>query len=173
MDIVSHGLWGGIAFGRSNKKSFRLSFLFGIAPDLLSFGPFFAAVFMGLAKRPQFFPEPPDPSLIPSYVHNLYSFTHSLAVFAVAFVLLWVILRKPIWESLAWGFHIILDIFTHSYQFFPTPFLWPISEFEVNGWPWTSPKIFFPNIAVLVILYVWFFIHKRGTRIKADAPNKQ
>ena len=28
MDIVSHGLWGGIVFGRQNKKSFRRAFFF-------------------------------------------------------------------------------------------------------------------------------------------------
>jgi hypothetical protein len=36
MDVISHGLWGGVAFGRKNKKYFWWSFGFGIMPDLLS-----------------------------------------------------------------------------------------------------------------------------------------
>ena len=38
MDIVSHGLWGAIAFGRKSRSSFWLAFLIGLAPDLFSFG---------------------------------------------------------------------------------------------------------------------------------------
>ncbi len=38
MDIVSHGLWGALAFGRSSRPSFWLAFVIGFAPDLLSFG---------------------------------------------------------------------------------------------------------------------------------------
>ncbi len=47
MDIVSHGLWGGAAFGRKNKKSFWVAFLFGVLPDLLAFGPFFIGIQSG------------------------------------------------------------------------------------------------------------------------------
>jgi len=162
MDILSHGLWGGIAFGRKNRRSFWLSFFFGIAPDLFSFGIFFISMFLtGRIFRPDFSSEPPDPSLIPQYVHSFYSVTHSLIMFAIAFFLLWLIFKKPIWESLAWVFHILLDIFTHSYKFFPTPFLWPISDFKFNGWPWVLPGIFFTNFALLVMLYVWFYLVKK------------
>lgn len=161
MDIVSHGLWGSLAFGRKSRKGFWLAFLFGIGPDLFSFGPFFAASFLGFAERPRFGSEPPDPSLIPAYVHQLYHVTHSLPLFAVFFLVLALILRRPLWEFGAWGFHVLFDIPTHSYAFFPTPFLWPISEFKFNGWQWGSPWIFFPNIGALAVLYFWFFLRRR------------
>ncbi len=41
MDIFSHGLYGGVAFGRISKRDYITAFLFGIAPDLLAFGTFF------------------------------------------------------------------------------------------------------------------------------------
>jgi hypothetical protein len=164
MDILSHGLWGGIAFGRTNRRSFGLAFAFGILPDLVPFGPFHLGVLFGLAQRPHFGPEPPDPSLFPEYVHRAYSVTHSLVVFLLAFALLWVVFRKPIWESLAWGLHILLDIFTHSFRFFPTPFLWPISDFKVNGWHWGRPEIFIPNVVLLALLYIWFLYRRRRVR---------
>ncbi len=158
MDIISHGLWGGVAFGRRNKKSFWLSFLFGIMPDVLAFGPFFASVFLGLQKGPQFSSEPPDPGLIPLYVHRLYSMSHSLIIFTLLFAALWIIRQKPFWEFSAWGAHILVDIPTHSYQFFPTPFLWPLSNITVNGVPWGNPWIFIPNVTLLITLYMYFFV---------------
>ena len=160
MHIVSHGLWGGIAFGRKNRRNFGLAFCFGVLPDLCAFGPFYLAVVLGLAERPHFGHEPPDPSLFPAYVHRVYSVTHSLIVFLVAFALLWVVVRKPIWETSAWGLHILVDIFTHSSRFFPTPFLWPISDVTVNGWPWWRPAIFVPNVILLTLLYGWFLLRR-------------
>ena len=158
MDVVSHGLWGSLAFGRKNRKSFWTAFCFGVAPDLFSFGVFFLSTLLGFSERPHFGSEPPDPALIPAYVGSLYNFTHSLLVFAAAFLLLGVIVRRPVWEASAWGLHILFDIPTHSYRFFPTPFLWPLSGFRVNGQSWASPWIFFPNIIILALLYLWFFI---------------
>jgi len=162
MDIVSHGLWGGIALGRASRRSFWTAFLIGTAPDLFSFGLVFAN---GLLAHGLDFlnglGHPPDPSLIPTYVHTLYNATHSLVVFVAVFVLVWIVRRKPFMELGAWGLHIAVDIFTHSEAFFPTPFLWPLSEARVNGVPWSDPLIFFPNVLLLVALYAWYFLWKR------------
>ena len=167
MDTLSHGLWGSLAFGRKNKRSFWLAFFFGAAPDLFSFGPFFVSAFLGLVPRPQFSGAPPPESAIPGYVHFLYNPTHSLIIFAAAFLAVWLIRKKPLWEICAWGLHILYDIPLHTEHFFPTPFLWPAASYRFNGWSWGSPWIFFPNVALLIILYSWFFlIRKRhGKRI--------
>ena len=161
MDIVSHGLYGAIAFGRKNRRSFWLSFFLGVSPDLFSFGTYFIATFLGFYPRLNFSPEPPDPSLIPAYVGSLYNITHSLIIFLAVFLAVWLIRKKPLWELSAWGLHVLLDIPTHSYSFFPTPFLWPLSGIKIDGWHWGSPWIFIPNVAFLVLLYSWFFIKKR------------
>lgn len=168
MDIVSHGLWGAIAFGRKNKKSFWLSFFFGIAPDLFSFGIFFIATVLGFHEWLHF-GEPPQDHLIPSYVKGLYAVTHSVLVFAAAFILVWFVRKKPLWEMAAWGLHIPFDIFTHSYQFFPTPFLWPLFDVKVNGIPWSRPEILIPNVALLAALYLWFFV----VRARLNRGNNQ
>jgi hypothetical protein len=55
----------------------------------------------------------------------------------------------------------VLDIFTHDIQFFPTPFLWPISDFHVNGHMWGTPEIFIPNVMVLAGLYGWWWYKKK------------
>lgn len=161
MDIISHGLWGSIAFGRKNRKSFWAAFCFGVAPDFFSFGLFTISVWLGMASGPDWQSGAPSPDAIPQYVHSLYNITHSLVVFGIAFGLVWLIRRRPLWEMAAWGLHILVDIPTHSDRFFPTPFLWPVSSFHIDGHPWASPEIFFPNVVLLLILYVWYFLIRK------------
>ena len=161
MDILSHGLYGSVTFGRKNRLSFWLSFFFGIAPDLFSFGFYTAGTWIGLFDHPDWSSgNHPDPSQIPLFVHTFYNYTHSLVIFALIFGLVWLVRRKPLWVMAGWGLHILVDIPTHSAEFFPTPFLWPISSFSVDGHPWSSPEIFIPNILLLCVLYAWFYIIK-------------
>lgn len=165
MDVVSHGLWGGLAFGRTKRRDYWLAFAFGILPDVLSFGIFTVAQIFGWATRIEWSTGPVDAN-VPIYVHTLYNYTHSFIIFALIFSLVWIFIHKPFIPLLSWGFHIILDIFTHSTTFFATPFLWPLSSFKVNGTPWSHPLIFFPNWILLISLYiVWFILNKRRKSI--------
>lgn len=165
MDIISHGLWGGAAFGRENRKQFWWSFFFGIAPDLFSFGLFTIMTVLGLASGPEWGRGVPLESAIPPYVHSLYNITHSFFIFAVVFGLVYLIRRKPFLPMLAWPLHIIVDIPTHSTSFFPTPFLWPfLDNVRVNGIPWSHPIIFIPNLVLLAVVYFWFFYYKPRER---------
>lgn len=159
MDILSHGLWGGIAFGRKDKKAFWWSFAFGIAPDFFSFGILTIATLLGLAKRPEWSAGGhPGAGMIPQYVYQLYNVTHSFIPFAVIFALVWIFRKKPFLPMLAWPLHILMDIPTHSTEFFPTPFLWPFfNNIRVNGIPWSHAYIFIPNWIALVGLYAWWY----------------
>ena len=161
MDIISHGLWGSLVFGRQNRKNFWMAFFFGIAPDIFSFGVFAPLYWLGIVSGPDWSLGPPDPSAIPQYVHSLYHITHSLIVFSIVFSLVWLIRQKPFWEMSAWGLHILVDIPTHSNSFFPTPFLWPFSDFHISGIPWSHPVIFIPNVVLLAGLYLWFFVIRK------------
>ncbi len=160
MDIISHGLWGGVTVGRKNWKSFLLAFFFGIAPDLFSFGIFFVQ---------RVFTEgfdvshsgPPEITTIPLYVHTMYDITHSLVVFSIVFIVVWLFFERPVYEMFAWLFHILLDIPTHSSEFFPTPFLWPLSDVTIDGRNWSNPEIFVPNLILLALAYIWFYRSKR------------
>ena len=168
MDILSHGLWGAIAFGRRSRPSFWLTFVIGLAPDLLSFGLLWVAVGLGMADKPDFSHGTPPESTIPHYVHHLYNVTHSLVVFLVVFLLVWALLRRPLWELAAWGLHVLVDVPTHSYAFFPTPVFWPFFNWKFDGWQWTAPAILIPNYVLLVSFYGWFALQsinaKRGIR---------
>ncbi|MBX3234913.1 MAG: hypothetical protein KF814_02065 [Nitrospiraceae bacterium] len=156
MDIVSHGLWGALAFGRRNRTSFCLAFAIGLAPDLFSFGILWVAATMGISPKPDFSQGTPPESTIPPYVHHLYDVTHSFVVFLAVFALLRILLKRPLWELGAWGLHVLVDIPTHSYAFFPTPFLWPLSNWKFDGWQWNQSAVLIPNFTLLLLLYGWF-----------------
>lgn len=154
MDVFSHALWGGVVAGRKSKKYFWWAFGLGLFPDAASFGILMIARILGLAQGLDFSSGVPDANLVPNFVHVLYNISHSFVTFGVIFLLVWLILKKPFWPLLAWGFHILLDIPSHSFEFFPTPFLWPVSNFMINGISWGENIVFVPNVIFLILLYV-------------------
>ncbi len=150
MDFFAHGLWTYAIFHR--KKYRWWAVLFGLLPDVLSFGLFLA---LNLASGT--FPRgAPRLSTIPAWVFQSYNWTHSLVIFGIAFALIFIFTKKWLWPLTGWAIHIITDIPTHSASFFPTPFLWPASKFSFNGIGWTAPWFMAANylalIAVLVVI---------------------
>lgn len=165
MDIISHGLYGGVAFGRLSKRDYITAFFFGIAPDLFSFGIFFVAnlVSGGTMGKPHL-------ESIPQYVHSAYDVTHSLVVYAVVVAILWYFGKKHLaWLTLAWPLHILVDIPTHDTTFFPTPFLWPVSNFHIDGVSWGQPMIFIPNVILILFLYTYWYIRRRKIENRVES----
>jgi len=69
--------------------------------------------------------------------------------------------RVP-FELLGWLLHILIDIPTHSYSFYPTPFLWPISQFKFDGISWAIPWFMIANYSALALVFLsLFLINKR------------
>ncbi len=162
MDIISHGLYGGIGFGRKSKHTYLVAFFFGILPDALSFGVYFILALFGVFEFGHSASGPPDAALIPQFVHTMYDITHSLVIYTLFAAILYAIGKKMLlWLSLGWPLHILVDIPTHSSAFFPTPFLWPLSDYSINGIPWSDPWIFFPNVALIIGLYTYWWYRRR------------
>lgn len=173
MDILAHGLWThaihrGVATAKNiklTKRNIWIAIFFGLAPDLFSFGPYFIQeiVFHGR----QLFGGPPNPALIPTYVYYSYNFTHSIVVFLAVFLLLWTVFRKPYWLMFGWGLHILFDIFSHDVNFFPTPFLFPVSNFKFDGISWSNPAFMAVNYSLLIMFYAGLFLFMK---LKKKAP---
>lgn len=172
MDIFSHGIWSGIAASAINKKIkkplnvWRAAF-WGVFPDLFAFIIPFVGLFwyrvIGvdvIAPSPSE-AEPPagNNSWIFRLAGFLYPFSHSLIVFLLVFALVFLICRRPVWEMGAWLFHIFIDIPTHSYRFYPTPFLWPVSGWKFNGFSWGEPWFVILNYSL--ILFAYFIFRRR------------
>ncbi|UCC43343.1 MAG: hypothetical protein JSU65_09365 [Candidatus Zixiibacteriota bacterium] len=164
MDFVSHALWGGVTFGRKNKRGFSVAAGVSIMPDVLTEGLFMVLYLLDIGGMPGWESGHPNITDFPMYARTLYNMTHSLIIFVVVFMLLGFVARRPIWVVAAWGLHILIDIPTHSLALFPTPFLWPVSDFRVDGIGWDNPMILAIDIILLLVAYsLWlgFRLHRK------------
>ncbi len=164
MDTLAHGLYGGAAFAKKSKRSFWLAFFFGVFPDLAAFGLHFPVVFYNrfILNDPAYVRiEPPAAHMIPDYVYGIYNFSHSLVIFVLVFAIVWYIRKRPMYELSAWGLHILMDIPSHTHAFFPTPFLYPLSAFSVNGISWGTPWFFYSYWGILIGIYGYVFLSRR------------
>ena len=177
MDLISHALWSAllaklINFKKRNKLKIGLAALFGALPDIFAFAPVFIYAFyqlfastLDLAEffQPENF-EPPqaDTIFINRLTFFLYELSHSLLVFLLIFSLVALIYRKLIWEMGAWLLHILIDIPTHSFAFYPTPFLWPFSNYKFDGLSWAHPLFLLINY--FLIFLVWWLIKLISSR---------
>jgi hypothetical protein len=173
MDFVSHALWGGIAFGQRNRKIFFTAACISILPDVLTEGLFGGLYLFDIGSMPGWENGHPDITAYPIWAQNLYNFTHSAIVFGLCFLLIWAVTRKPVWVTGAWGLHILIDIPTHSLDLFPTPFLWPISDYRFNGIGWHNPMVFVANIVLLLGAYSLWLKRRKGTVAQTMADTKR
>lgn len=150
MDTLSHALWGRGLFGFRGHP--WLAIWFGAMPDIFSFGAFFLiSIFNG-----QYFKGKPPLDAIPSWTFFTYDLFHSLLIAGVAVGVVALFRRDIAWAMLAWVFHILLDIPTHSKAYFATRMFWPISDFAIDGISWaTHPIIWLSNLAGLLLLFLW------------------
>ena len=176
MDIFAHAFWTH-AIHRSTaiqkkfnltKKEIWLVIFFGIAPDLFSFGIFFVErIYRWLFRSSEFFLSgAPDPSSIPHYVYNAYNYTHSLVIFLLFFCIIWLLRKKAPWLIFGWGLHILIDIFSHSTDFFATPFLFPLSDVKINGVSWGHPVFMVINYSSIILIYLIFYLFKKSRYAK-------
>lgn len=175
MDVFAHGLWAGAAAKAANKSSAIAgkikrplkvwqAVFWGIFPDLFAFTLPFAWMFWNIAFGNLSFSDFPRPEnvepaardtlLVFNLTAYLYNISHSLIIFVLIFALFWIVLQRPVWEMSGWLLHILVDIPTHSYRFYPTPFLWPISEWKFNGFSWGTPWFLILNYSAIILVYL-------------------
>lgn len=179
MDILAHALWAlilGKGLSRQLKQRVNLRWItfWGIFPDLFAFALYtiFSLVNSGSLHPPHTLAAATPETLEIIQISNLlYQGSHSLIIFLVLFFLVWEVLillsrnargPQPILESfpvilLGWGLHILMDIPTHSKTFYPTPFLWPFSEWTFNGFSWGQPWFMIVNYSLIIFLLWWLW----------------
>jgi len=151
MDIFAHALWTYAIFHKQKYKWWGA--FFGILPDILSFGPFFVYYHLILGNNFK-------NDLINDSVFVMYNITHSLVIFTIFVITVYYITRKIPWLMFGWGMHILIDIPTHTKDFFPTPFLWPLFSLKINGISWGEPWFMIINYSLLIIVYSWIIYKK-------------
>lgn len=188
MDFFSHVFWTWAAFKILKEKikkplNIKLAIFWGVFPDLFAFAiPIALIIFnilLGKAgisdfPRPETL-EPPERDSIPIFhlLSLLYSISHSLIIFLIVFMaisgfFLAICSRRKIsksfhipWEMSGWFVHILIDIPTHSTQFYSTPFLWPISDIKFDGLSWGTPWFLALNYLVVIIVYFAYLRKKK------------
>jgi len=163
MDTFAHGLWaaaGAITARRAAGVPVRPGWTvwWGVFPDVLAFGPMVAA---GLWLRVTG-GAAPEGHLLP-HVHiglPLYPAAHSVLVFLLVFGVVTILARRIVFEMLGWLLHILIDIPTHSLDYYATRFLWPISEYRIDGIAWWTPWFWAATYGALAVVY--FLLWKAG-----------
>ncbi len=163
MEVVAHGLWAaaaGISASRSGLVTLRVPWAvwWAVFPDVLAFGPSFA---VGLWLRVS---GGVDSAAAHSghlpHVHlglPLYPAAHSVVTFLVVFAVATILTRRVVVELLGWLLHILIDIPTHSFSYYATRFLWPVSDVRVDGIAWWTPWFWFATYMALAVVYLWLW----------------
>lgn len=166
MEIVAHSLWAAAAAITAKRtKGIRLHIGWTVwwagFPDILAFAPSAAAgLWLRLANGPG--PGQANGHLLP-HVHiglPLYPAGHSLIVFLLAFGLVSLLARRIVLEMLGWLLHILIDIPTHSLSYYATRFLWPVSDFRIDGIAWWVPWFWVATYVALAGVY--FLMWRKG-----------
>lgn len=188
MDVFSHGLWAGAAakgINISSKKPRRinpwLAAFWGVFPDVFAFGISFVWLFVGLVSGSIDRSVIPDPNAAEPTSQTggwifalsaiLYNFSHSLVIFTLVIGIVvfikftWKQSRSLIefipWEMGGWLLHIISDVPTHSYRFYPTPIFWPLSNWKFDGFSWGVWWFMLLNYGALSIAFLTIYYKKK------------
>ncbi|MBT4446570.1 hypothetical protein HOA92_00690 [archaeon] len=166
MDILAHGVWA-IILIKFIKDQFKIkaklwqAFFFGIFPDIIAFTfltiwSFFNFGLIHPEKHGAEMIGTLGPTLS-TISEVLYSFSHSLVVIGIIILVIFIVLKKIPIVLLAWPLHILLDIPTHTSAFYPTPFLWPVSEITFSGIQWSNPLFMKINYAMMIFAICFLY----------------
>ncbi|MCU0926782.1 MAG: hypothetical protein MUF44_12340 [Hydrogenophaga sp.] len=184
MDIVAHGWWLGVGFGAAalaghtqpTARTTELMLGLALAPDLIhllpvAIGELEASGNLGtLSIYALALPgaEPPMSATVAWWAHHLHCIFHSAVVATGVTLALRVALKRWWLPLLGWWSHIVIDVFTHSPDFYPSPVLYPFTYRGFDGVAWNRPVFQVLNYSALVAVTLWLLW--RWQRSSRDRP---
>lgn len=170
MDTLAHGLWAGL-LAKGNQKTKSVTWwtiFFGTFPDLLGFGwvfvyIFYQKIFLNISTT--FGPGAVIDPFISLWSNYTYAWGHSLLVWGLVFTLVYFLTKKVFWPFFGWLLHILVDIPTHTIEFYPTPFLWPLSEYRFNGFSWGQGWFMIFNYGSLLLVFLYLKFDKQIKKV--------
>jgi hypothetical protein len=179
MDIVAHGAWAGlgVAFACRRRpipaRTVAAVVALAVLPDLAQLLPL-----VGLAaSRGDFHvlhayatatpgSEPLLPPAVAFWSHHLHCVLHSAVAAAVVTALSWALMRTLWLPLLGWWSHVVIDVFTHSAEFYPSPVLYPFTYWGFDGVAWNAPWFMALNYgAIAAALVLWRVARRRAGRV--------
>ena len=168
MDILAHGLWAGAAVmaiaPRHTPPRARViwSMALAVAPDLGHMLPVTGWAMTTLSSSDWWQyataspgQEPSMPEAVAGWAHQLHCVLHSAVVAAAVTLLVWWRWRMFWLPLMGWWQHIVIDVFTHSAEFFPSPVFYPLTYWGFDGWAWNQPGALWLNYGALAVVWVW------------------
>ena len=144
--------------------------MFGLLPDTISWMPwFFVNLFQGKFGEPNL-------SMLPDWIWTMYGVGHSLVlallIIALFFGISYYKKKELPYFMLAWPLAILMDIVTHSREFLPTPFLWPISAWKFPGFSWGQWWFMILNYSLIAVCIIGIIVWKK-LNIKRNKGKKR
>jgi len=185
MDILAHALWAGAGMGLAGqrrpmkRRTVALTIALAALPDIFHLLPIMGWWLLGdgtlatlrayaIAVPGQ---EPPLSPIVNLVSHHLHCIAHSAIVAAAVTLLLWALLRSLWIPLLGWWSHIVIDVFTHSADFYPAPVLYPITQRGFDGLAWNTPSFMIANYAALGMVGVWLLASRTTGRRRSLGAN--
>jgi hypothetical protein len=175
MDIVAHALWAGAgAVALRRRAPVSTQTLTGIVllaalPDVLHLMPLLAWTLSGNAPLQLVYDtivalpgrEPPVPETVRFLGTHLYFVMHSAIVLGALTLLLWILRRRFPIVLLGWWSHIVIDVFTHTGDYYAVAVLYPITHRGFDGIAWNTPWFLLLNYLLLAAAYLWLLASRR------------
>lgn len=167
MDIVAHGLWvgaGAVWLHRHqpvSRRTVALALGLTVLPDLVQLLPlvwwvvFRAADGALLLAYIRGVPgaEPVLEPALATISHHLHCVMHSALVAGAVTAVCWVVVGRFWWPLAGWWAHIVIDVFTHSADFYPSPVFYPLTQRGFDGVAWNTPVFMAFNYLMLAAIY--------------------
>ena len=175
MDIFAHALWAtaGVALVRRRWPISRpvviSTVVLALLPDVFHLlpiigwwmfadGSFDIVRAYAIAVPGQL---PVLPKMVGIWSHHLHCIAHSAIVAGVITLLVWTV-RRTLWiPLLGWWSHIVIDVFTHSADYYPSPVLYPITERGFDGIAWNTPWFMVLNYMLLSVIGLWLWLARK------------
>ena len=180
MDIFAHTLWAGAGMTLANRRwplaprTVASAMVLAALPDIFHLLPIALWWIFGdgslAALQAYAFAvpgqEPAVPDSVEFWSHHLHCVAHSAIVAGAVSALLWA-LRRSLWiPLLGWWSHIVIDIFTHSADYYPAPVLYPITQRGFDGIAWITPWFMVLNYLALSAVGVWLLRTRKNQHVR-------
>lgn len=175
MDLLAHALWTGAGVAALQRRwpvsgtAAAAGVAMSVVPDLAHSLPVLAWVAAGDGTWAQGLAyawatpstEPVLPQWVRLWSHHLHCTTHSVLVAAAVTVICWP-WRRVMWLPLVgWWLHIVIDVFSHSNEFYPVPLFYPITQRGFGMVAWNTPWFAAWNYGALVAVTIWLWLTRR------------
>ena len=169
MDILAHALWAGAGIALARRRwivptrTLIATVVLAALPDVFHLLPIAGWWIFGDGSVQALWAyavavpgqEPALPAMVELWSHHLHCVAHS-AILAGAMTLVFWAIRRSLWiPLLGWWSHIIIDVFTHSADYYPSPVLYPITERGFDGVAWNTPWFMVVNYTALAATGIW------------------